>query len=222
MPSFLFIGQRTCFCVGAKIDIVLRKGYLIAKFIIKATLTEQAKCKRKTIKRDMLNKFLASGQHLTMKGEISMGRLPYQVLVILFIKKDNQVKYCIFERNSAEFQVQFIAGGGEKEESPLEAAKREVFEESGVTMTDFIQLTSICHIPTNIFSKEQRKAWGNDVFVIPEYSFGAEVKSKDIIISTEHISFKWASYDEAIKLLKWDSNKTALYELNCRITANFM
>lgn len=25
----------------------------------------------------------------------------------------------------------------------------------------------------------------------------------------------WIRYEEAVKILKWDSNKTALFELNC-------
>ncbi len=146
-----------------------------------------------------------------------MGRLPYQVLVILYLRAENSIKYCIFERSSPKFQVQFIAGGGEDVETPLQAATREAFEESGINNADFQQLTSICYIPTNIFSKTQRQIWGEDLFVIPEYSFGAEVKSDYIKISDEHINFKWVSYDEALNQLKWDSNKTALYELNCRI-----
>lgn len=149
-----------------------------------------------------------------------MGRLPYQILVILYLKKENSIKYCIFERNSPKSQIQFIAGGGENGELPIEAATREVFEESGVINAKFKQLTSISYIPTNIFSEAQRKAWGNNIFVIPEYSFGAEVKSDVVKISDEHIGFKWVSYDEALEQLKWDSNKTALYELNCRINAN--
>jgi hypothetical protein len=32
--------------------------------------------------------------------------------------------------------------------------------------------------------------------------------------------FKWASYDEAVNLLKWDSNKNALWELKERLLNN--
>ena len=40
---------------------------------------------------------------------------------------------------------------------------------------------SLCYISTNIFSTEQRKIWGEEVYVIPEYSFGAEVETLDDI-----------------------------------------
>ena len=151
-----------------------------------------------------------------------MSRLPYQVLVILYLKKDNSIRYCIFERAGPKSQVQFISGGGEDNELPIDAAKREVLEEAGVNNAMFQQLTSVGYIPTNIFSETQREAWGSDIFVIPEYSFGSEVKSDVIQISDEHTGFKWVSYDEALQQLKWDSNKTALYELNCKLQANII
>jgi len=148
-----------------------------------------------------------------------MGRLPYQVLVILYFREKGDVKYCVFERVSPRSQFQFIAGGGENSESPIEAARREVFEEAGLTNVTLTQLTSVCHIPTNIFSHAQRQAWGNDTFVIPEYAFCAEVTSQTIKLSDEHLSCQWVSYDQALALLQWDSNKTALYEVRCRMSA---
>ena len=151
-----------------------------------------------------------------------MGRLPYQVLVILYRHDGNSIKYCIFEREIPNHQIQFIAGGGENNETPLQAAMREVYEESGITDVSFQQLTSICYIPTNVFTENQRQIWGKDVFVIPEYSYGARVKSDKVTISNEHTGYKWVSYDEAISQLKWDSNKTALYELNCKLALSDM
>ena len=40
------------------------------------------------------------------------------------------------------------------------------------------------------------------------------LKDKEIKLSKEHDEYKWLSYDEAKKLLKYDSNKSALWELN--------
>jgi len=147
-----------------------------------------------------------------------MGRLPYQVLVLLYLREESSVKYCVFERKDLQSCFQFIAGGGEYGEKPMQTAIREVREESGISRAEFRQLTSMCYIPTNIFSEGQRKAWGTDTFVIPEYSFSAEVKSEYIELSEEHAEYKWVTYDEALGLLKWDGNKTALYELNCTLT----
>ena len=61
-----------------------------------------------------------------------------------------------------------------------------------------------------------RYLWSHDTIVIPEYTYGFECSSK-IVLSSEHNGFEWLTYDEAITRLTWDSNKTALYELNCRL-----
>ena len=46
---------------------------------------------------------------------------------------------------------------------------------------------------------------------------GAFECKKDVVLSDEHSGFEWLSYDDAMQRLTWDSNKTALYELNCRL-----
>ena len=53
-----------------------------------------------------------------------------------------------------------------------------------------------------------------------EYSFGVCADNIKIKISDEHKSFKWVDYSVAMKLLKWDSNKNALWELNERLCKN--
>ena len=144
-----------------------------------------------------------------------MARAPFQVLIILYQRNSEMIRYCVFERTQPKNQIQFVAGGGEDEELPIEAAVRELQEETGVTRAAFLPLKSLCYIPTSIFSPEQRKIWGRELYVIPEYSFGAEVEATaDISLSNEHVGFKWVTYEDAHVALKWDSNRTALYELD--------
>lgn len=59
--------------------------------------------------------------------------------------------------------------------------------------------------------------WGEDFFEIKEYSYGVEVFTRDLNLSNEHTTYKWISFEEASSYLKWDSNKTALWELNQRL-----
>ncbi|WP_207650683.1 hypothetical protein [Clostridium sp. DSM 8431] len=59
--------------------------------------------------------------------------------------------------------------------------------------------------------------WGEDTFVIPKYSFGVLATDDVLKLSNEHTEYRWCSYDEAINLLEWDSNKTSLWELNERL-----
>jgi dATP pyrophosphohydrolase len=53
---------------------------------------------------------------------------------------------------------------------------------------------------------------------VPEYTFGVDIKDKDLALSSEHTELQWLKYQEASEKLTWDSNKTALWELNKRIT----
>ncbi len=113
-------------------------------------------------------------------------------------------------------KFQFVAGGGEDDEKPIEAAVREIYEETSVNAVNIQPLTSMAYIPANVISKKHRDLWNPDTIVIPEYTFGFECNS-EMVLSSEHIGLEWMTYDDALTRLTWDSNKTALYELNCRL-----
>lgn len=53
---------------------------------------------------------------------------------------------------------------------------------------------------------------------MPEYAFGFEC-ANEIELSHEHTECVWLTYKDACAKLKWDSNRTALYELKCRLEA---
>ena len=142
-------------------------------------------------------------------------RAAFQILAILYRMIDNVPFYCVFHR--ADFdQWQFIAGGGEDNEAPLESAKRESFEEGGIYSDKWVELKSLSYIPATVISGKHRRHWSKDTYVIPEYAFGFEC-NEDIKLSHEHTECVWLTYDEAAKKLQWDSNRTALYELHCRL-----
>ena len=52
-------------------------------------------------------------------------RAPFQILAIPYKVVDSSIFYCVFHRSDFD-QWQFIAGGGEDDESPVQAAKREI------------------------------------------------------------------------------------------------
>jgi len=142
-------------------------------------------------------------------------RAPFQILVFPFIRKENNIKYAIFKRTESDYW-QGIAGGGEDAESFLDAARRECFEEAGISEDEkYIKLDSVSSIPVeNIMSVS---IWDKNIYVICEHSFGVELSDCILKISDEHNEYKWLEYKDAINYLKWDSNKTALWELNERI-----
>lgn len=142
-------------------------------------------------------------------------RAPYQVLVLPYKTEKSDIKFAIFKRADLNYW-QVIAGGGEVGETALQSAGREILEETGLNVkSNLMQLDSVSSLPVEHVIG--RFLWGEDVYVIPEYAFGLEVADQEITLSREHSSYKWVSYDEAIEALKWDSNKTALWELNERL-----
>ncbi len=141
-----------------------------------------------------------------------MSRKAINVLIFpYFINDEYRIEYAIFKRTDMNCW-QGIAGGVEEGESILEAAKRESLEEAKIN-GDFIELDSKASIPRKWFEGD----WDDNLYVITEYSFGLQVSKKKLLLSSEHKEYNWFSYDEAMKLLKFDSNKNALWELNERL-----
>lgn len=139
-------------------------------------------------------------------------KAPFNVFVIpYFINEDNSVVYAIFKR-SDEGYWQFIAGGGENNETAMQTAKRESFEEAGISFEskyrdlNFNELLRVEDVRGYL--------WGPDVKKIPNHGFAVEVRTKQISLSHEHTDYKWVKFDEALNLLKWEGNKRALTLLN--------
>lgn len=143
-------------------------------------------------------------------------RAPLQVLVILYKKEKYEILYGIGLRSTRNIW-QFVAGGGEDKETPIEAAVRELREETSINIKkeDLIVLDSKATIP--VVSVTGIYTWGKDVFVVPEYAFAVNATNFQIKLSNEHTKFKWLEYDKAMEILTYDSNKTALWELNERL-----
>ena len=138
-------------------------------------------------------------------------RAPFQILSIPYRIMDDCLYYCVFHRADCD-TWQFIAGGGEGHETPMQAAKREAFEEGGVQSDKWLELKSLSNIPVTTISEKHRQHWSKDTYV----TFGFECR-EDIKLSHEHTNCVWLTYDEASQKLEWDSNRAALYELNCRL-----
>ncbi|CAN2038992.1 NUDIX pyrophosphatase [Candidatus Magnetomoraceae bacterium gMMP-15] len=91
-----------------------------------------------------------------------------------------------------------ITGGMEKNESLLQACLREVREETGIILQDnelkiLIEGYAIC-LPNE--KMELRKS----VFI-------AEINACEVIISDEHIGYKWILPEDVSQCLLWESNK---------------
>ena len=99
----------------------------------------------------------------------------------------------------------FTKGLNEKNESEEETAIREAAEETGIKiklLQGFKEtIKYIYRFNNELISKEA-------VFFI------AEAKSKEVKISKEHEDFKWADFEDAIKLMKHKNQKEMLKRAN--------
>ncbi len=144
-------------------------------------------------------------------------RAPFQVLVIGFRETPEfAVEYLILRRRDQGIW-QAIAGGGEDEELAAEAARREAFEEAGITRArPLYRLATVNSIPVADFAA--RESWSPDLYVIPEYSFGIDCGDDCIVLSHEHTEYRWLAYEAARERLHWQGNRVALWELAERIS----
>jgi dihydroneopterin triphosphate diphosphatase len=142
-------------------------------------------------------------------------RAPLQVLVIPFRRTAAGLEFAVLRRSDAGWW-QFVAGGGEDDESPQQAAERETREELGITVNDcLLPLDARATVPRSCFPASD--AWGHEVYVIPEHCFAIHTGDSPLVLSGEHSEVRWVSYDQACSMLRWDSNRTALWELNERL-----
>ena len=143
-----------------------------------------------------------------------MGRAPFQVLVLPWRRTGEALEYAVLRRTDTGYW-QPAAGGGEDGETPEQAAQREAFEELGTPPdAPLLRLDTTESIRVTEFRASPR--WGEQVYVIPQYCFGLEF-SGEVRISHEHVEIRWLPFNEAERLLRFDGNRTALWELDRRL-----
>ena len=145
-----------------------------------------------------------------------MARVPFNVLVFPYREVgNNDFEYALLKRSDLGFW-HGVAGGGEDNGTPLETARRETYEETGIPMeSSFLQLDTVNSIPVTEFVVGN--LWGKNVYVIPQYTFGVLADNLQIVLSKEHTEYKWLKYEQAHDMLKYDGNKTALWELDRKL-----
>ncbi|MFI0219713.1 NUDIX pyrophosphatase [Streptomyces lydicus] len=146
-----------------------------------------------------------------------MLRAPFQILVVPFRRVGERIEFAVLRRQDMNVW-QAVAGGGESGESPQQAAIREACEELGLDrVVALYPLQATASIAARFFA--DRASWPVETYVVPEYSFAADLTDVEIKISDEHIAVRWLDYKAANDLLRFDSNRTALGELHERLLA---
>jgi len=144
-----------------------------------------------------------------------MARAPFNIHVLPYRIENGEISYAILKRADSGIW-QGIAGGGEDAETVVEAARRESYEECGISRdAEFMKLSSITPIPVVHFAESHR--WGEDVYVIPQHAFGVDIGDHEICLSSEHTEYRWLDFENARSLLFYDNNQNDLWELNQRL-----
>ncbi len=145
-----------------------------------------------------------------------MARAPMQALALPFRKTgSDRYEFAVFKRADVP-QWQGIAGGGEDGETPAQAARREIVEESGIPASaPLYRLDATTSIPVHFFPAA--RDWPADLYVITEHAFAVDASGFEIVLSEEHSEYVWTDFQTAVELLRWESNRTALWELHERI-----
>jgi 8-oxo-dGTP pyrophosphatase MutT (NUDIX family) len=141
-------------------------------------------------------------------------RLPDQILVYLRRRpRPHATEYLLLKRTPALGGFwQGVTGGVEVGESHTQAARREVWEETGYQrFISFVPLDFRYSYPVD------RPRWGHlyapEVETIAEECFGAEVsldQGEPVLDPHEHDRCCWLDVQQALALLAWPENQEAL------------
>ncbi|MEK9134735.1 MAG: bis(5'-nucleosyl)-tetraphosphatase [Patescibacteria group bacterium] len=126
---------------------------------------------------------------------------------IIFRNQGDQVLFLLLHYPNRSSRVKrehwdFSKGHIEKGENEVDAAKREIKEETG--LADIKILDGFQEIIKYYFTVGKKTIFKTVIFYL------AETKTKDIKISDEHVGFKWLPYKEALKQLTFSKPKNIL------------
>ena len=121
--------------------------------------------------------------------------------ILTFIIKDKKLLLLLGSDKDPQFHKSFwyvVTGGCEKEDKTLkDAVKREVLEETGLTLTKIIDLN---------WTFEYESLGEHCI----EYAFVSFTLDDKIILNEESIDYKWCNLDEFIQLIEWYGDKKEL------------
>ena len=147
-----------------------------------------------------------------------MYRVPRQVPVYLYRRRDGRTPEFLLLRRAATSEEwifwQGVSGAPEGDESDVDAALREVREETGFDVSATLRPVGIRFELRWQEHDPERWAliYAPGVDVVPEEVFTAEVSTDDepTLAPDEHDAYLWATIDDALELLKYENNKQAL------------
>jgi dATP pyrophosphohydrolase len=133
-----------------------------------------------------------------------------KVNCILFRKKNGRYEFLLLKRTLERGGYwQQITGSVEITDASLkDAAYRELLEETGIGKECVIRVIENVHVFTWIDGGETKTEHVFCFEVVPD----AKVRL-DVNVCKEHDEYKWVAFEEALKQLKWDTNKDSFRKL---------
>jgi dATP pyrophosphohydrolase len=145
-------------------------------------------------------------------------RQPVQALVNVARAQAGEWQYVLLHRVARGDDFwQGVTGGAEDDESPLQAAGRELHEE---TAFDADRLVDLHFSYTFPLSEKWRDLYSRGVEEIREHAFVARGDVEPVIDPTEHYMWCWYSAKEALALLQWPNNREALRQAEAYLRAD--
>jgi dATP pyrophosphohydrolase len=146
-------------------------------------------------------------------------RQPLQVIVFPFRVTATGPEYAIFRR-ADDGCWQGVSGGVEEGEDLVTAARRETAEEAGLPAgSPVYKLDMVSGVARTWFTASQY--WPGGLYIVAKHHFAMDVTRgpAPVVLSHEHSEFRWTPYDGASATLRYDDDKTALWELDARLRA---
>ena len=128
--------------------------------------------------------------------------------IVLFRKEDSKILFLLLHYPSGHWD--FIKGKMEKGESTHETAIREAKEETGII--DIVFLENFEEWISYDFQYQGELVHKKVVF------FLAETKTKEVMISHEHLDFAWMDYNTSMEKTTFDNAKTVLTRAQTLLT----
>lgn len=138
----------------------------------------------------------------------------------LFRYKDNDLEFLMIKRATLSYNWQCVTGALKKGESPLECARREIFEETEYNPG----LITPISFPQEYYAEKEGQGdeWPPQelqkrIKDLKVYHFIARIdQRKDPILNpAEHTDWKWCSFETAYEIIQWDvEKKTIRYVYN--------
>ena len=144
-------------------------------------------------------------------------RRPEKIIIYLYRRpQKGEIEFLLLQRAPASRSGtiwQTVVGGAKWGEQLIEAARREVYEETGLTRLQGI--TAIGYAFSFDFDRfPEHSDYAPDVNEISNTVFAAEVASaKPVAVSAEHVDYGWFSYQEALTKIHWPEEREALVRL---------